>query len=244
VESIANNKQILNTYVEQGWKIVPVDKEKRHPDRKGWERTDFSINSIAGGMQHGHGVGVQMGPPSGDLVAADLDSHYARVCGPDFLPRTLEIAKEGEQGGLSSLWLYYSPAAPKITVKPLDTEADKGAVVELLGAPKSQGRQVIVPPSTHPKKGAYVWVDGFDPARIARVDADELERRVRHLAVAALIAEHMPDNGRHDFSHELAGLMLRDDRESLEDVKSIVASAWEAVGGDTDAAVKKRRGHR
>ncbi|MGG7382615.1 hypothetical protein ACQ7B2_28965, partial [Escherichia coli] len=83
--------------------------------------------------------------------------------------------------------------------------------MELLGAPEGQGRQFIVPPSTHPKKGAYVWDGGFDPDRIATIDAEDLQRRVRHLGVAALIAEHMPESGRHDFSLALAGLMLRDD---------------------------------
>jgi len=155
MRSITDNQQILNTYTEQGWKLVPIDKEKRHPNRKGWEKTDFSIEPIAAGKERGHGVGIQTGPPSGGLVVVDLDSHYARVCGGDFLPRTLEIAKEGEREGLSSLWLYYSEAAPKITIKPLDPKADKGAVVELLGAPNGQGRQFIVPPSQHPKKGAY-----------------------------------------------------------------------------------------
>jgi hypothetical protein len=240
MESLHDNRQILNAYVEQGWKLVPIDKEKRHPNRNGWERTDFSVDQILRGMERGHGVGVQTGPPSGGLVVVDLDSHYARVCGYEFLPRTLEIGKEGERGGLSSLWLYYSEAAPKVGIKPLNPKAEKGFVVELLGAPKSQGRQFIVPPSMHPKKGAYQWVGGFDPKRIVTIEAEDLERRVRHLAAAALIAEHLPDSGRHDLSLALGGYMGRHD-ETLETVESIVAPAWEAHGGEVDAAVQNVR---
>jgi hypothetical protein len=232
------NNQTLDAYAALGWKLVPVHGEKRHPHYNGWPTTEFSIEHILKDMRDGHGVGVQTGPASNWLIAADLDSHYARVCAPDFLPRTLEIAKEGEREGLSSLWLYYSIGARKIKAIPLDTKADKGAVVELLGAPEGQGRQFIVPPSTHPKKGSYVWVDEFDPGRVATIEASELEKRVRNLAVSALIAEHLPKSGRHEFSLALAGLMLRDGREELETVESILESAWAARGGDSQAAVK------
>ena len=233
--------QPLDAYAALGWKLVPVHREKRHPHYNGWPTTEFTIEHIMKDMRDGHGVGVQTGPASNWLIAADLDSHYARVCAPDFLPRTLEIAKEGEREGLSSLWIYYSIGARKIKVSPLDTKADKGAVVELLGAPGGQGRQFIVPPSRHPKKGSYVWVDGFDPERIVTTEAKDLERCVRHLGAAALIAEHLPDSGRHELSKALAGLMLRDDREDLETVESILESAWAARGGDFRAAVQNAR---
>ena len=63
--SIRDNQQFLNAYVDQGWNLVPVDKEVRHPNRKGWEKTDFSIDQISKGIERGHGVGIQTGPVSG-----------------------------------------------------------------------------------------------------------------------------------------------------------------------------------
>jgi len=235
--SAEGKAQILNAYAALGWKLLPAHKDKRHPHYPGWNETTFTIEHILKDMAAGHGVGVQTGAVSKWLCAVDLDSHYARVCAPDFLPDTLKSGKEGERGGLSSHWLYYSVGARKITVKPLDTDADKGAVVELLGAPDGQGRQFIVPPSTHPKKGSYVWAGGFDPERIVAIDAADLEKRVRRLGAAALIAEHLPEGGRHELSKALAGYLLRHDEE-LDTVEPIFESAWNARGGDSKAAVR------
>jgi hypothetical protein len=224
-----NLRTVLSFYTELGWKLVPVHKDSRHPHYRGWNETAFSIEHILEDMAHGHGVGVQTGPVSNWLCAVDLDSHNARVCAPDFLPDTLKSGKEGEAGGLSSHWLYYSVGAHKITVKPLDTNADKGTVVELLGAPNGQGRQFIVPPSMHPKKGRYVWDGEFSPDRIATIDASDLEKRVRRLGAAALIAGHLPSSGLHHYSLALAGFMLRN-REDAETVEDILISAWRAHG--------------
>jgi hypothetical protein len=104
--NISRHRETLNTYAGLGWKLVPAHKDKRHPHYKGWQETDFSLDLILRDMAQGHGVGVQTGEVSNWLAPVDLDSHYARVCAPDHLPGTLEIAKEGEAGGLSSIWLY------------------------------------------------------------------------------------------------------------------------------------------
>jgi len=227
--NFSRHRETLNTYAGLGWKLVSAHKDKRHPHYKGWQETDFSLDLILSDMAQGHGVGVQTGEVSNWLAPVDLDSHYARVVAHHFLARTQEIAKERERDGLSSIWLYYSVGAPKVTVKPLNPEAEKGAVVELLGAPSGQGRQVIVPPSTHPKKGSYYWVEGFDPERIVTLEPEELEQRVRRLGASALIAEHLPASGLHDFSLALAGYLLRHG-EDKDTVSHILISAWDARG--------------
>jgi len=81
-----------------------------------------------------------------------------------------------------------------------DDELEKGAVVELLGAPEGEGRQFIVPPSRHRSKGSYVFFGTFEISRIVRLDPAELLRKVRHLGAAALIAEEIRQGGRHELS--------------------------------------------
>ena len=116
-----------------------------------------------------------------------------------------------------------------------DDELEKGAVVELLGAPEGEGRQFIVPPSRHRSKGSYVFFGTFEISRIVRLDPAELLRKVRHLGAAALIAEEIRQGGRHELSLHISRQLLNEGMRP-EDVEHIVTAAWEVRGGDVSAA--------
>jgi putative DNA primase/helicase len=219
--------ELLQEYVDTGIKLVPVHATKKHPHFSGWQTTQFSLDQIVAEMEEGHYVGFQMGAVSNWLCAADLDSDYARMVARDHLPHTLSSRKETEE--LPSHMLFWAVDMEFFTISPLNPEADKGAIVDMKAAARGQGHQIIVPPSKHATKGSYVWEGGWDPTRIARISAEELEMRVRNLAAATLIAEHLPESGLHYFSMALAGYMLRHGMDT-DTVERVLVSAWRARG--------------
>jgi P4 family phage/plasmid primase-like protien len=89
-------------------------------------------------------------------------------------------------------------------------------------------------------------VGGYNPAAVAELDKAELRRLAGILAVAALVARHLPPTraegggGRHDLALALAGYMLRNG-EAAEDVEKMLVGAWEVCGAPRQGVEDIRR---
>jgi Bifunctional DNA primase/polymerase, N-terminal len=218
-------------YVCRGFAVLPIPHRKKGPIMKGWEDLRLTVEELP---QHFNGrpqnVGLILGEPSGGLVDVDLDAEEAAKVAGRFLPPTLTSGRESSP---HSHWWYVSPDVETIKFK----DVDRRMLVEL----RSTGCQTIVDPSVHPSGELVVWHDtGPEPAE---VEAEELERCVRELATATLIARHLPPiGGRHDFVLALAGVLLRPERFDEASTLKVLKAAWDAKGYPDEKS--KREAHR
>jgi hypothetical protein len=212
--------QILNAYDAAGIKMVRLSHATKRAVDPEWQHKTLSLEEAARWVARGGDIGLQAGERSGWLCFLDLDDYYLRVLAPRFLPDTLAAGKEGEEYPS-----HYAYIAEGLNYKQItDCEGDEFLAIK--AASKGQGHQCVVEPSVHPTKGPYRWAGGFDPNRITRISAEDLERRTGRLAAAALIAKYLPDGGRHWFALRLFGFLLRNG-ESAESALELATPAWE-----------------
>ena len=91
---------IIQSYIDRGWQIVPVSPGLKRPIIKGWPNRKFGLSSF--GEQNN--IAVRVGRQSGDLVDADLDCEEAVELAPLYLPNT--DARFGRPSKPRSHWLY------------------------------------------------------------------------------------------------------------------------------------------
>jgi hypothetical protein len=88
---------------------------------------------------------------------------------------------------------------------------------------RQDGHQTVVPPSIHPSGEPYEWE--FE-GEMGEVDARELERAVRQVGAAALLARHWPPKGSRDTAAlAVAGVLARAGWEPHEADRFITAVA-------------------
>jgi putative DNA primase/helicase len=231
--------RLLGYYVNEGIKLVRLDGRTRRPIDPEWQITNIPLEDIENHVRRGGGVGWQCGKASEWISVADADWAEARDLAPEFFPDTLRSAK-GTEG--PSHYIYHSKGLGYRTFKGLDgTE-----ILALKASNNGRGHQVVVAPTIHPEKGPYHFVGGYNPAAVATIDKHELRRRAGMLAVAALVARHLPPSrsegggGRHDIALALAGYMLRNG-EATEDVEKMLTAAWGVRRASRQAVEDVRR---
>jgi putative DNA primase/helicase len=229
----AEDLQLINAYHEAGFKMLPLRPEDKKPRGKGWqlEENRRSLEDVGRALRSGDGLGLQVGECSRWLCAVDLDCEEAQRLAPHFLKETLTSGKEGEP--LPSHYVYISEGADYHKIKDTGKNAERGELVCLLASNAGKGRQFAVAPSVHATKGRYIWHGGFNPSRITKLSADELDMHVGRLGAATLIARHLPKGGRHDYAMAVAGLLLRNG-EDEDGVLELMRPAWELAGAPSE----------
>jgi putative DNA primase/helicase len=216
---------LLRYYVHEGIKLVRLNGRNRKPVDNEWQTRTVPLEELEAHVRRGGGVGWQCGEVSGWIGAADCDWPETRQLAPKFLPETLRSAKGREE---PSHYIYRSVGLSFKTFKGLDGSE----IISLKASNDGRGHQIVVAPTTHPEKGPYHFVGGYNPASIAVQEKDDLRRRAGMLAATSLIARHLPlsrdegGGGRHELALALAGYMLRNG-EPAEDVEQMLVAAWE-----------------
>src|SRR5215207_10016857 len=232
---------LLRFYDNEGIKLVRLSHRTKKPVDDEWQLRPLALEDIEEWVRSGGDVGWQCGEVSGWMSAVDLDCTEARRLASKFLPETLRGAKGKEA---PSQYFYRSA---ELGYKKFSELGGPGELIALMASNNGRGHQLVaVAPSTHREKGPYHFVDGYNPAAIAVVGKDELRHRVGMLAVATLIARHLPPSkeegggGRHDIALALAGYMLRNG-EATEDVEKMLTAAWEYRNAPRQAVEDVRR---
>jgi putative DNA primase/helicase len=231
---------LLRFYDNEGIKLVRLSHRTKKPVDEEWQVHQLPLEELQEWVREGGDVGWQCGEVSGWMSAVDLDCTEARRLASKFLPETLRGAK-GEES--PSQYFYRST---DLGYKKFSELGGPGELIALKASNNGRGHQVAVAPSVHREKGAYHFVGGYNPAAIAVVGKEELRHRVGMLAVATLIARHLPPSkeegggGRHDLSLALAGYMLRN-AETAEDVEKMLTAAWGVRGAPHQAVEDVRR---
>ncbi len=219
-------------YIGRGWAPIPIAHCSKAPSLTDWPAlrvtADQATEYFSGGPQN---VGVVLGEPSAGLTDIDLDTPEAVALAPHFLPETCTF---GRKSKLRSHWLFNCPGAKTAKFKDIDGTM----LVEI----RSTGAQTVFPGSTHVGGEAIEFDDDQDPAPI---EVGELERVVRRLAAAALLARHWPaDGGRNDAALALAGALLRggwEDDEAEEFIEAVAEAASDEESSQRAACVRCTR---
>jgi putative DNA primase/helicase len=231
---------LLRFYDNEGIKLVRLSHRTKKPVDDEWQLQPLALEDIEEWVRGGGDVGWQCGQVSGWMSAVDLDCEEARRLAPRFLPETLRGAKGKEA---PSQYFYRSA---ELGYKKFSELGGPGELIALKASNNGRGHQVAVAPSVHREKGPYHFIGGYNPAAIAVVGKEELRHRVGMLAVATLIARHLPPSkeegggGRHDIALALAGYMLRNG-EATEDVEKMLTAAWGGRDASRQAVEDVRR---
>src|SRR5215203_1518409 len=234
---------LLRFYDNEGIKLVRLSHRTKKPVDEESQMQQLPLEELQEWVRRGGDVGWQCGEVSGWMSAVDLDCTEARRLASKFLPETLRGAKGKEA---PSQYFYRSA---ELGYKKFSELGGPGELIALKASNNGRGHQVAVAPSVHREKGPYHFIGGYNPAAIAVVGKEELRHRVGMLAVATLIARHLPPSkeegggGRHDLALALAGYMLRNG-ETAEDVEKLLTTAWEQRNAPHQAVEDVRRGVR
>lgn len=199
---MATTLEIALSYLQRGWRVIPLRPNTKQPTASGWQNLRLSENDLSSVFRNPHmGIGVILGE---GLVDIDLDSTEAVELAPYFLPRTEAIF--GRASKRYSHWMYYvSDTVQHRTFT--DPKADGPGQGEMLLELRSAGHQTMVPGSIHPSGEEVLWEKSGDPGA---VDAAELTEGIGRLAAAVLLSRYWPDRGgRHIASMALAGALFR-----------------------------------
>jgi P4 family phage/plasmid primase-like protien len=227
-DSNLNGAHLIRQYADLGWKLLRLHPETKKPVGNAWQKkdgltADYAIALLGRKIP----LGVQVGKVSGWLCSVDCDSSEAKTLAPMFLPETLTKGRLG----LPSNYVYISKGLNYQGHKDLDMSE----ILCVKAAARGQGHQIVLPPSRHPDGSFYEWTPHeFDPKRIAKVEADDLAQRARYLATASLIAAHLKEKGRHEYSLALAGHLLRRGVEKGV-VITLLRAAWTCKGAPPKA---------
>ena len=222
-------------YIERGWTPVPVPAGEKNPGRDGWQELRIGLEDIPRYFTNGQNIGLHCGEPSGWLVCVDLDAPEALRIADRFLPATLTSGRDSTPD--SHRW-YTAKGAEHTTFKDLTGSM----ILEL----RSTGHHTLVAPSSHPTGEHYRW--NRNSREMVALEPEQLLRRCRELATAALIAQSLPKvrneggGGRHEIGLALAGFLLRRGL-SEEIVLEILKAGWDSKGyGDSER--DRRNAHR
>lgn len=211
-------------YHQRGWAVIDLDyrsKAIREPD---WPRLVLDEEGLHKRLTGANrNIAIILGDRSDGLIDIDLDSPEALKLAEQFLPPTEAIF--GRKSKPKSHYLYKVKAPLKTTKF---DDVDSRMLVEI----RSSGCATVFPPSLHESNERVVWSKNGDSAYIG---AEDLNKAVRRLACAALLARHWPKKKgkRQDAAMALAGCLLRADFFAEEASKFITSVAQ--CAGDEEA---------
>jgi hypothetical protein len=228
------------SYLQRGWRVVPIPFRSKKPVLKGWQALRLDEADLA---QHFNGqpqnLGLLLGEPSAGLVDVDLDCREAVAAAPEFLPSTGLVS--GRTGKRRSHYWYIAEPIPKktqkfrdpilsrVTDEAADEEDDEDATKSMLVELRSTGAQTVIAPSEYPGGGEYLWDEDGDPADVG---ASALSTAVGRLAACALLSRYWPPLGtRHDAALAAGGFLLRGGLD-VDTAARIVETAAKVAGAE------------
>ena len=155
-----------------GFHIVPIQPGKKHPAMKAWQnaatRNADTIRNWWTGLYRNHGIGIATGYDG--LFVIDLDMHgdtngiqtWIDLC--DQHPE-LNMDTVMAVTGTGGMHIYFR--APEGTEIRNDAGRRLGPGIDIRGI----GGQVLAPPTLHPNRIPYAWIEGHTPHDKTVVDA-------------------------------------------------------------------------
>jgi hypothetical protein len=216
-------------YLERfGVLSIPLYPKSKKPIGEHWQEQRPGLDDLAELFPQGQArnLGSLLGEPSKNLLDVDLDCPEAIRAAPNLLPCT--GWRFGRRSAPISHWVFRTERSLRIEQF---YDVDSSKLLELRGT----GHQTVFPPSLHADTGEEIaWETFTEPAQLL---LDDLQRSVRCLAAAVLLARHWPRKGSRDkAAMALTGALVRAgwDEETVSHFVETVAVA----AGDEEARVR------
>jgi len=186
-------------YIRRGWSPIPIPHKEKRPKGNEWQQLRITAASASSYFNGHANIGVILGPASGDLVDVDLDCKESVILAPRILPPT--AARFGRPGKPGSHFLYRCKVAhdkaafqfkDPVKVNSVTTGKMMNETLCELRVGGVRSAQTVFPGSTHPSGERITWDEEGEPAE---VEVADLLKRVRLLAVMALLARSAPGEG-------------------------------------------------
>jgi hypothetical protein len=192
---IKNSPFVLQTLAwarKQGFKPVALHYQSKAAISRAYVEKDYDPPSDDFWKANNYGVGLVTGPAHCGPIDVDLDCEEAIYFASVFLPPTSAVF--GRKSKLRSHYLYKVDVL-SFEKKAFNDPADESCIVEMRG---DNGHQTCMPGSVHESTGELIeWSDVPFPD-VPLVNADDLLRAVRKIAIATLIVRHIWTPGYHN----------------------------------------------
>ena len=194
-------------YTRAGLFPIPVPHGEKIPTLKGWQNlrlTEADVERYFNG--HPQNVSVLLG--ASGLADVDKDVPEAVAVARVILATTRTFGRPGNPSSHSVYRVAERRQTERYQIR------EDGQAVTLIEyrdlSTKGTPVQTVFPPSTHPSGEIIAW-DGEAGEPFAEAEADDLARRVRHVAGAAVLLRYCPrgNGGRHDLAGALASVFAR-----------------------------------
>ena len=219
-----------SAYARAGLFVVPIPDRAKRPTLTDWQHlrlTEADLDAHFDGRPQN--VGVLLG--ASGLADVDLDTPEAAALAAVLLPGTRTF---GRPGNPSSHRIYRTAERRQTKRYQVRIDGKAETVVEYRDLSRDGTPvQTVFPPSTHPSGEAITW-DGPPGEPFAEAGADDLFRRVRHLAGVAVLLRYYPRGagGRHDAAGALASVLAR---SGVAEHAVELVGAFAAFTGDDEA---------
>ncbi len=195
---------LIKSYVDSGWSILPVKPEEKRPYMTNWlqymrvkatqKQVDNWFNNLAGA-----GVGVVTGKIS-NIVVLDVES-YCKTPIEELLKKypTQLIARSGSGGW--HLYYQYPTGISKVSNR---VGIFEGADL------RGDGGFIVLPPTRHPNGGVYEWVQKGIPGTFPLALLDiESKPTVQNEGWIVEALRGVSEGGRNDTCARLAGYFFK-----------------------------------
>jgi DNA polymerase I-like protein with 3'-5' exonuclease and polymerase domains len=226
---------IAGRLLERGIVPIPLLFREKKPAIPEWQK--LTRQDVEARLQELFGkpcnIGVLLGTPSGGLIDIDLDCDEAVRAAPRLLPPTDMVW--GRPSRRSATHYGYRVDAPPAKAFTPFIAPDGKRLLEI----RSTGSQTLLWGRYSAENGKPEEEVGGDPlTQPASVSFGELEKAVRQLAAAVLLACHWKEGQRHDIALSLSGGLLLAGW-AWEEVRRFLRAVMEAAG-DTEVADRLR----
>lgn len=216
--------QTLTWMRRQGFRPVPVIRSSKAAVNRDYVDPAYQPPPDDLWLQQNLSVGCVTGPAHGGPLDVDLDCPEAVALAPDFLPPTVTFGRASKP---RSHYLYKVDVLAFEKVAFLDP-IDRSTIVEIRG---DGGHQTVFPGSLHDSGEMVEWND-FN-VELRSVAAADLQRRVRQLALAVLVARHVWQDGYHNEpTKHLSGMFAALDW-TLDETETFIIALMK-FSGDAD----------
>jgi hypothetical protein len=200
--------EIACEYIAKGWHVVPIPYREKGPVLKGWQALHITADTAARYFNsRPQNIGVVL---CDGLVDVDLDSAEAIAAASRFLERP--TCSFGRKSKRNSHYLYCCPgladSVSQAAIQFVDP-VTKAMLCELrCGGDAGHAAQTVFPGSTHQSGELISWEDNVRD--VLTLPPATLLKSTRRIAVAALLARHMPASGaRHNAFLTIGGWLSR-----------------------------------
>lgn len=226
------------TYLNLGWRIIPIDpiagKPVKKPTRTGWQNIQLTEADLAREFGPNVNVGVLLGDVSGGLTDIDVDAEnidhrtgeLARRIVPRHLPHT---AAFGRKTNPVSHHFYIAPGLTSEKFYDIGENKNKPLLEIRANLAGGKANQTVLPPSTHEDTGEIISWDATGGHGLTEIDPDELGGRVGVAAAAILLAKYYPPEHARNMPTLLLSGALAKKGWDLDFALDFFESVWDAV---------------